>query len=213
MKIAIFQFSLFGINTYVVWDPQTKDTAVVDPGMINKREEEAMAEFIERNNLKVCAILNTHLHLDHAAGNAWTKHATQAPVMASSQDSYLGKRMDEQAAMFGIERDFKNVTLDRDLKPGDCVAIGNGRLEVLAVPGHSRGSLAFYDREDGFVIVGDALFQGSIGRTDLPGGDQATLIRSITSQLLTLPDSTVVYPGHGEPTTIGAEKSHNPFIR
>ena len=124
----------------------------------------------------------------------------------------LGERMKEQAMMFGIDRDFSGVDISSYLTDGEIIKIGNGELEVICVPGHSPGSVALYDKADGFVIVGDALFQGSIGRTDLPGGDYRTLIGSITKRLLTLPDDTVVYPGHGAPTTIGEEKRSNPYL-
>ncbi|MDE6299529.1 MAG: MBL fold metallo-hydrolase, partial [Muribaculaceae bacterium] len=124
----------------------------------------------------------------------------------------LGERMMQQARMFGMNFDFKNVKIDNYLSDGEIIKIGDGELEVITVPGHSPGSVALYDKKDGFVIVGDALFKGSIGRTDLTGGNYNQLIESITKRLLTLPDDTIVYPGHGDPTTIGVEKRTNPFL-
>lgn len=212
MKVAVFQFQLFGINTYVVIDPATKCCAVVDPGMLGKEEEEAMTNFIDRNGLKPTHVINTHLHIDHAAGNSFLTSHYDIPVLASKNDEQLGERMRQQAAMFGISENFENVEITEYLKEGDVIRIGEGELEVLEVPGHSRGSIALYDRNDGFVIVGDALFQGSIGRTDLPGGDHWQLIRSIKDKLLKLPENTIVYSGHGPSTTIGAEKAGNPFL-
>lgn len=213
MKVAIFQFYLFGINTYVVYDPETLDCAVIDPGMLGPKEEQAMTEFISKNNFKLTHIINTHLHLDHAIGNAFLKEQYDVPVLASKEDEPLGKRMQEQAVMFGINEKFKGVEITEYLNDGDIIKIGNGELKVLAVPGHSRGSVALYDEKDKFVIAGDALFKGSIGRTDLPGGDYAQLIQSIKSKLLTLPGDTVVYSGHGEPTTIADEIRLNPFLK
>lgn len=213
MKIAIFHFSLFGINTYVVYDPATKQCAIVDPGMIDSREQKAMTDFIENNGLHPIHIINTHLHIDHVVGNAFLKEKYALPVLAHKADLPLGERVEQQAMMFGMRGDFKNVEVTDFLEDGMKIKIGEGELEVICVPGHSQGSVALYDSQDAFVIVGDALFQGSIGRTDLPGGDYPTLIDSIKRRLLSLPDNTVVYSGHGDPTTIGDEKRLNPFLR
>lgn len=212
MKVAIFQFSLFGINTYVVYDPATLCCAVIDPGMMEKEEEAAIADFIDKNKMKITAIINTHLHLDHAVGNDFLKTIYDIPVLAHKDDGYLGERMQRQAAMFGIDRKFKNVEISSYLNDGEIIHIGEGELKVISVPGHSKGSIALYDRKDNFLISGDALFKGSIGRTDLPGGNYKELLTSISEKLLILPDATVVYPGHGPATTIGDEKRLNPFL-
>ncbi|MDE6792894.1 MAG: MBL fold metallo-hydrolase [Muribaculaceae bacterium] len=213
MKVAIFQFKLFGINTYVVYDPSTRECAVIDPGMMDSDEQQAMDNFIVKNNLKITSVINTHLHLDHAVGNYYIKNRYGVPVNASLKDKPLGERMKQQALMFGINNDFRDVAIDHYLTNGDIIKIGTGELRVIEVPGHSQGSIALYDSKDNFVIVGDALFKGSIGRTDLPGGDFNQLTDSIRKQLFTLPDNTIVYPGHGEPTTIGVEKKTNPFLK
>lgn len=213
MKIAVFQFKLFGINTYVVYDPSTRDCAVIDPGMMDKEEQEAMSRFIMTNKLKVTNIINTHLHLDHVVGNNYLKKAYDAPVLAHKDDVPLGERIKQQALMFGINMVVDDVKVDKFLNDGDTIKIGNGELKVICVPGHSLGSIALYDEADHFVIVGDALFKGSIGRTDLPGGDYRQLIGSIRNRLLTLPGDTVVYSGHGEPSTIADEKRFNPFLK
>ena len=213
MKIAKFVFSLFGVTTYVVWDPDTLDCAIIDPGMINSEEEEALKNFIEKNNLKVDNIINTHLHLDHAVGNAYAHDLFKVPVQAHKEDESLGSRLQEQARMFGIYERIRETSIDSYLEEGDIIKIGNGELKVLHVPGHSPGSIALYDAKDGFVIVGDALFEGSVGRTDLTGGNGPQLIKSIKDKLLTLPDETIVYSGHGNPTSIGRERKSNPFLR
>lgn len=212
MKIAIFTFSLFGINTYVVWDPDTKDCAIIDPGMMGKEEENAMDGFISREGLNVTQVINTHLHIDHSVGNYFATQKYGVPAKAHPNDEELGSRLQQQAMMFGIAEKFHDVVITEYLKDGDRIPIGKGQLEVLHVPGHSRGSIALYDKEGGFVISGDALFAGSIGRTDLPGGNHEQLIRSIREKLLTLPASTVVYPGHGPATTIGDERRRNPYL-
>ena len=212
MKIARFEFSLFGIITYALFDPVTKDCAIVDPGMSTDQERQAVAAFIANNGLHLTHIINTHLHIDHAIGNSWLKEHYNAPVEGNEADLPLGARMMEQAAMFGIPIEVKQVEIDRKLKAGDIIKIGDGQLKVLHVPGHSPGSIALYDEADGFAIVGDALFAGSIGRTDLPGGNHRQLLQSIRENLLTLPDDTIVYPGHGSATTIGHERNTNPFL-
>lgn len=212
MKIAIFQFSMFGINTYIVYDPDTLCCAIIDPGMSDKNEESAIDTFIQKHNLNVTCVINTHLHIDHAVGDSYIKNKYHVPVLANLLDEPLGLKIGQQASMFGIYGKFDDVIISEYINAGKIIKIGNGRLSVIHVPGHSPGSVALYDRQDGFVIVGDALFKGSIGRTDLPGGDYRQLIESINSQLLSLPDSTVVYPGHGPSTTIGDEKCLNPYL-
>lgn len=212
LKIAKFEFSLFGINTYAVYDPKEGKCVIVDPGMINTEEENAIVNFIERNNLTVTNIINTHLHVDHAVGVSFAKKRFGAPVLGHKDDEFLGKRLQMQADAFGIMEKIEDVSIDTYLKEGDIIKVGSGKLEVLHVPGHSPGSIALYDKEDDFVITGDALFQGSVGRTDLPGGNGTQLIKAIRENLLPLPDSTVVYPGHGPATTIGRERAANPFL-
>ncbi len=212
LKIAKFEFSLFGINTYTVYDPKEGKCVIVDPGMINTEEENAIINFIERNNLTVTNIINTHLHVDHAVGVSFAKKRFGVPVLGHKDDEFLGKRLQMQADAFGIMEKIEDVSIDTYLKEGDIIKVGSGKLEVLHVPGHSPGSIALYDKEDDFVITGDALFQGSVGRTDLPGGNGTQLIKAIRENLLPLPDSTVVYPGHGPATTIGRERAANPFL-
>lgn len=212
MKVAIFQFDLFGINTYVVYDPVSKECAIIDPGMMSPREEQALVEFIDRNQLKVTHLINTHLHVDHAIGDAFVVDKYGLPVEAHADDEFLGSRMRQQAESFGLPPKAADVTVSQYLSEGDVIHIGDGELEVLHVPGHSPGSIVLYDRKDGFLIAGDVLFQGSIGRTDLPGGSHQQLINGIREKLLPLPDATVVYPGHGPATTIGDERRYNPYL-
>lgn len=212
MKLVKFGFSLFGINTYVVVDESTKSCAVIDPGMIDAEEENALVGYIEREGLTVTHVINTHLHVDHAVGDKFVAEKFRVPVLGHRSDEVLGERLQQQAQMFGMREKLDSVSLTSYLEDGEKVRIGNGELEVLHVPGHSRGSVALYDREGKFVIVGDALFAGSIGRTDLPGGDFGTLVKSIKDKLLSLPDDTAVYPGHGAATTIGRERRNNPYL-
>lgn len=213
MRIARFEFSLFGINTYIVYDPETKDCAVIDPGMSSDMERNAIADFIKSNNLRLTQIINTHLHIDHVVGNEWLKSKYSAPTLANDNDKHLGQMISQQALMFGLPFDVKPVEIDEKLNDGDTITIGNGYLRVITVPGHSKGSIALYDPQDGFLISGDTLFAGSVGRTDLPGGSYKELMDSIRISLSKLPPDTVVYPGHGPVTTIGHELRTNPFLK
>lgn len=213
MKVARFEFSLFGINSYVVYDPEKKECAVIDPGMMDKEEEGALAGFISRNGLKVTNIINTHLHIDHVIGDSFASKKYGVGISANPADAALGKRLQNQADMFGLSARVEDVEITFPLTEGDVIRIGGGELEVMHVPGHSPGSIVLYDRKDGFVIAGDVLFNGSVGRADLPGGNMVQLIEGIKKKLLVLPDETVVYPGHGPATTIGQERRTNPFLR
>ena len=208
----MFQFSLFGINTYLVYDPVTLCCAVIDPGMIHKEEENAISDYILKNNLKLTHIINTHLHIDHVAGDNYLKKKYEAPLLANAGDLFLLKNLQAQAELFGLPIKFDAIEIDQNLEPGEVIKIGKGELKVIGVPGHSKGSITLYDPRDKFLIAGDALFQGSIGRTDLPGGNHSELLKNIKENLFSLPDDTVVYPGHGPSTTIGAEKKFNPFF-
>lgn len=203
---------MFGVNTFVLWDPATRDAAIIDPGMIGSREIAEIDNFIADNHLNVTHLINTHLHLDHTFGNEHVKSKYGLPVEAGIDDAELGAYMKQQSQRFGLKYSGNPITIDRPLNDGDMIKIGNGTLQVLHVPGHSPGSVALYDAADGFVIAGDVLFRSSIGRTDLPGGDYATLIKSINDKLMTLPDDTVVYPGHGPATKIAIERQLNPYI-
>lgn len=212
MEIKRFSFNMFGVNTFVLWDPATHDAAIIDPGMIDNREIAEIDSFIANNHLNVTHLINTHLHLDHTFGNEYVKAKYGLPVEAGIDDAELGAYMEQQSRRFGLKYSGGPIVIDQPLKDGDVIKIGDGTLQVLHVPGHSPGSVALYDAADGFVIAGDVLFRSSIGRTDLPGGDYATLIKSINDKLMTLPNDTVVYPGHGPATKIAIERQLNPYI-
>lgn len=203
---------MFGINTYVVYDPDAKEAVVVDPGMSRPEEFDAMEKFIARENLTVTHLINTHLHIDHAIADNWVAGKYGVAVEAHPEDAILGRILAQQAQRFGIRGVDSNVEIGHPLVAGDMIKVGSGVLEVLHVPGHSPGSIALYAPAEKFVIVGDTLFEGSIGRTDLMGGDYDTLIQAITDRLLSLPPDTTVYPGHGPHTTVGIEKSSNPYL-
>lgn len=213
MKVSRFVFNMFGVNTYVVWDPESLEAAIIDPGMIDDDERRALDSFIESRNLKVTQLINTHSHLDHIFGNTYIKEKYGLEIKANPADDFLARTLPEQAARFGLRMPLQPQQLDVELHDGDTIFLGKERMEVLGVPGHSPGGLALYCPESNFVITGDTLFPGSMGRTDLPMGDYATLVDAIRRKLLTLPDSTVVLSGHGGETTIGNEKKSNPFLK
>ena len=212
LEIRSFEFNMFGVNTYLVWNPATKEAAIIDPGMMNQTEQSRLESLIEENGLNPTQLINTHMHLDHIFGDRWTADRYGLKVMASADDEFLGKQAPAQARMFSLPLNPDPISVDEPLKDGDRLNIGGEEVSVMAVPGHSPGSLALYFPASGWVITGDVLFKGSIGRTDLVAGNYHQLIDSIRSKLLTLPSSTIVFPGHGGPTTIGQEKSANPYI-
>lgn len=212
MKIVRLVTNYFEENTYIVIDESTKQAAVIDPGMLGSVQQKTFDDYIAGKELTITQILLTHAHLDHCFGTNYVRNRYNVPVKAATEDAPLAMSLPEQSARFGIKMDMEPVIFDVNLSDGDIVEIGNGRLQVIATPGHSPGGVAFYDADDKSVFTGDSLFDGSIGRTDLEGGDHATLIESIKSKLLALPDDTVVLPGHGNHTTIGREKQSNPYL-
>ncbi len=214
MKIKQFVFNPFGVSSFIIYDSESKAAIAIDPGMLNSAEQKEFDSYIAENNLKLTQIVNTHLHLDHCFGNNYVRDKYGIKVAAHHDDAFLGNSLAEQASRFGIRLtgiDTK-ADIDIELKDGDNIEVGAHTLKVLHVPGHSPGSIALYCAEGDFVIAGDVLFKGSIGRTDLQGGNLDTLLDSIHSRLMTLPDSTNVLPGHDRFTTIGAERATNPYI-
>lgn len=213
MKVSRFIFNMFGVNTYVLWDPDSLETAIVDPGMIDNAERDALDKFINSRNLKVTQLINTHSHLDHIFGNAYIKEKYGLEIKANPADSFLAESLPDQAARFGLRMPLEPTSVDVELHDGDTLYLGKEKIEVMSVPGHSPGSIALYCPESDFIITGDTLFPGSIGRTDLPMGDYGTLVDSIRRRILSLPDDTVVLSGHGGETTVGHEKKSNPFVK
>ena len=203
MKIKRFEFNMFPVNCYVLWD-DTKEAVVIDPGCFYEEEKQALKKFILTNELTVKHLLNTHLHLDHIFGNPFMLKEFGLSAEANKADEFW---------MFGFQLQEEPVPLGKYLHDGDIITFGHTKLEAIHVPGHSPGSLVYYCKEENCMFSGDVLFQGSIGRADLSGGNFDELIDHICSRLFVLPNETVVYPGHGAPTTIGMEKAENPFFR
>ena len=210
-KIKFFTFNPIGENTYILYN-ESKQCIIIDPGCYFEEENEQLKGFITQNELNPTQLLNTHCHLDHVFGNKMISetyhltlqmHEKEKPVLTYAPTSGLMYNMpfDNYVGEFIL------------LKEGDTVLLGQDELKVIEVPGHSPGSICFYCAKQNFLIGGDVLFQGSIGRTDLPLGDHETLLLHIKNKLLVLPEETVVHSGHGLPTTIGAEKANNPYLQ
>jgi glyoxylase-like metal-dependent hydrolase (beta-lactamase superfamily II) len=200
--------SLFQENCYIFGDEQESTGVIVDPG----DEAARIALTVEQTGLEIEKILLTHAHIDHVGAVADLQQEYGCPTYIHREAEPMLQQLPTQAMMMGV-RFGKVPAVDGYIEAGDRIKVGNLELEALYTPGHAPGHLSLYCASEGLVISGDALFAGSIGRTDLPGGDSQTLLASIREQLLTLPDETVVYPGHGPATTIGEEKQSNPFLQ
>lgn len=192
-------------NCFILGCEDTRQAAVIDPG----DEAHRILELLAREKLTVTQIINTHGHFDHVSANKKMKAATGAPIVIHALDAPMLTSLSRSAAAWGLSAE-DSPEPDRTIADGDSVSVGNITLKVLHTPGHTPGGVSLL--ADGAVFVGDTLFQGSIGRTDFPGGDFATLRKSIQTKLFTLDGATTVYPGHNQPTTIGHERRHNPFV-
>lgn len=206
MKVVPIANGMFAENCYLVVDEQARQCAVVDPG----EEAGLILHKIEETGAQPVAIWLTHAHLDHVVGVARVAEDTGAPVWLHPGDRPLYDAVPQQAGAFGLAPPPALPAPDRDMVSGERLAVGDLRFEIRHAPGHSPGSVCLIGH--GVAFVGDVLFAGSIGRTDLPGGDFETLIASIERELLSLPDETIVYSGHGPETTIGRERRTNPFL-
>ena len=205
-------FNPFQENTYIVYD-DTKSCVIFDPGCLQNAEQQALVDKINELGLTPVRLINTHCHLDHVFGNKFVSEKYQLPLEIHEGELQVLKAAPVAAQMYGIPYPELSPDPGSYIKEGEVIEFGETKLQALFTPGHSPASLSFYCEAAGFVIAGDVLFQGSIGRTDLPGGDYDTLIKSIREQMFTLPDNVEVYPGHGPSTTIGFEKKHNPFFQ
>lgn len=205
MLVETLVVGMIQANCYIVADETTREAVVIDPG----GDAPVIARALEAKKLKPVAILATHGHFDHVAALTGMKRTTGAPIALHRGDLPLVQNMASQGLFFGVQVE-PAPPPDRFLEDGETVAFGNLSLQVIHTPGHSQGSVCFLVGKS--VFVGDLLFAGSIGRTDLQGGDYDTLIRSVRTRIFTLPDDTTVYPGHGPATSVGTEKRTNPFF-
>jgi glyoxylase-like metal-dependent hydrolase (beta-lactamase superfamily II) len=210
IKIEKFVVNPLGENSLVISD-ETGECIFIDPGFFYDEEKDEIRSYIAENKLKPVKITNTHCHFDHIMGVEFIREEYGIPLHAHADDAFWIEAAQEQANRFGFEVEPVRP-IDAFLTENETVKFGNTTLEVLHIPGHTPGHVVFYNQEAGILIAGDVLFYGSIGRTDLPRGNHNDLISNIKTKLFKLPDNTKVYCGHGPETTIGFEKSTNPFL-
>jgi glyoxylase-like metal-dependent hydrolase (beta-lactamase superfamily II) len=210
ITICDFVFGPFQENTYVLYD-ETRECVVIDPGNNTASEDKKLSDFISENNLIVKRLILTHGHIDHINGNKYVFDTYGLLPEVHQSDMYFIEKHVASATMYGLPAQ-QSPMPKTYLKEGDVIEFGNSKLQTIHTPGHSPGSITFYNVEQKFMIAGDVLFYGSIGRTDLPMGNMNDLISSIKNKLFALGDEMKVYNGHGQSTTIGFEKLHNPFL-
>ena len=210
LHLKSFTFNPFQENTYVLYDDQG-EAFVIDPGNSNAEENKALSDFIDQKKLKLKRLLLTHAHIDHILGVRYVFDRYGLLPEVHHNDLFFVDRMAQSASMYGIHCE-QAPAPGRFLNEGEKVVLGKYEFDCIFTPGHSPGSISFYNQENKLLISGDVLFRGSIGRSDLPMGDHETLISSIKEKLLPLGDEVKVYSGHGPSTTIGHEKLNNPFL-
>ncbi|MCF7920778.1 MAG: MBL fold metallo-hydrolase [Candidatus Cloacimonetes bacterium] len=196
----------FGTNTYLVWDKDRREAILIDPGAASRQ----MVNFVETNNITVKAIVNTHGHADHIGGNAYFQKKWGVPIWIHEADEEKLNNPQLNLSSF-MGKEIISPGAERLLHDGDKIILGRKEIDVIHTPGHTKGGICLYYSI--LLFAGDTLFKGSIGRTDFPDGDLAELTRSIKEKLYSLPDETLVLPGHTEETRIGIEKRMNPFVR
>lgn len=212
MQIQTFVFNHFGQNTYLIIDETTSNCAIVDPGCFFDEEKQKIKNFIKDKNLTLEKILFTHCHLDHAFGAKFiSKEFNPIPVFAHKNESIFIEDAINQSLRFGISME-QPPKITNFVNDGDEVSVGSLSFKAIHVPGHSPGSICYYNAPNNVIFCGDVLFNGSIGRSDLPGGNHQQLISGIKEKLMPLPDNTIVYSGHGPTTTIKIERDTNPHL-
>lgn len=211
MNIKIFTFNQFFENTFIISD-STNECIIIDPGCYDKNEKQILQDYILSNNLVPTRLINTHCHIDHILGNNFVSKTWDLELEIHQKDIDLLKNSKDIADLYGFVNYEKSPITNKFLVEGDIIEFGKSNLEVLFTPGHAPGHISLYSKNENFIISGDVLFNNSIGRTDLPGGNYNTLIDTIKSKILCLDDSTVVYCGHGPSTTVGKERINNPFL-
>lgn len=213
MKISKFIVNPFGEATYILWTGIGGEAAIVDPGMSNSRECDVLKRFLTENKLMPKMVLLTHEHIDHIMGTGFLVDEYGCAVYGHANDVEMGQKGDVQLRAFNLQCDMRPFKVTNLVDDGDMLQLGDEHIQVIHTPGHSQGGVVYYLQESNCAFVGDTIFQMSIGRTDLAGGDYDTLISSIRTKLLTLPNDTELYPGHGNPTTVEDERQYNPFLK
>lgn len=210
LTIYSFTFNPLQENTYIVYD-ETKNCAIIDPGCYDREEKKELKEFITNEGLTPVCLLNTHCHIDHVLGNKYVKDEFGLKLFIHPIEEEMLRAATVYAPFYGLPM-YEETNADKFFREGDVIKFGNTELDILFVPGHSPGHVAFVDHKGKNVFAGDVLFYHSIGRTDLPGGNFHTLMDSIKNNLFLLGDDYKVHPGHGPATSIGEEKKNNPYL-
>lgn len=211
VRIHSFSFNPFQENTYVLSNEQN-EALIIDPGMYGQAEVQHLIAFLDENKFKPVKVINTHAHIDHILGVDAMKGAYNIPFALHKNEKVVLESGPMSASAYGLN--FKIIpVIEEFIEECEIIHFGVSEIHCLFTPGHSPGSISFYLPKEGILVAGDTLFNGSIGRTDLPGGDHNTLLNSIKTQLYSLPEKTMVYPGHGPVTQIGHEKKSNPFVK
>ena len=211
IEVKTFTFNPFSENTYVVWERESNETIVIDPGCFSAKEENELKDFIIEKRLIVKYLFNTHCHLDHIFGNNFVLNEFQPNYFIPELDKPLLENAQTQARLFGMEMP-RVQSSETFLSEETSLWIGKDEIKFIFTPGHSPGEFSIYFPQSNICFTGDVLFENSIGRTDLLGGNYQTLIKSIREKLFTLPEQTEIFPGHGYSSTIGKEKHFNPFF-
>lgn len=209
MIIKQFTFNILHVNTYILIDEKSKEAIIIDPGCQTKEEKDLFKEYIVSNGITIKRVLDTHLHFDHIYGQRFVEETFGVGAEACKKDITFLNHYQDLLVMFNMPMDDEALPLKGYLADGDVVNVGEMELKVMQVPGHSPGGLAFYAEKGHCAFVGDTILEGGIGRTDMHRGNYDTLVKSIKEKLLTLPDDTQIYSGHGPSTTLGYEKIHN----
>ena len=212
MKIEKLTFNDFMENTFIVYD-QTKECIIIDPGCYSEDEKDKLSSFIKSNKLKPTLLINTHCHIDHIFGNNFVNKIWDIELAINKLDLEILNSAHLVAQSYGFNNYEPSPLPSKYIKEGDFITFGQSKLKIIFTPGHAPGHISLYSQKDNFIISGDVLFMNSIGRTDLPGGNYEILIKTIKTKLLTLPEKTKVYCGHGPDTTIDNEKKNNPFLK
>ncbi len=210
ISIESIEFNPLGENTYILYD-ETKEAVIIDPGCNEDEEKEELDQLILSKGLTIKYLLNTHCHVDHVLGNYHVKEKYQVPLLIHELELPQLRAVKIYAPNYGFY-EYQETEPDQFIDEGHQIKFGNSTLEIVFVPGHAPGHIAFYNLQENFCVGGDVLFLSSVGRSDLPGGDHKTLIKSIKEKIMVWPDDVKIHPGHGPVTTIGRERMYNPYI-
>ena len=212
MLTKAFTFNPVGENTYLIWDEESHEAAIIDAGMSNNRENAIISEFITQENLQLKYALQTHMHFDHIWGLSYILETYGLKPLCHAAEESIYRDVPEMTSMFRLSMNWNLPTVERYINEGDTFQLGNTTIKVLHTPGHTPGGLSYYIPSANIIFTGDTLFQGSIGRTDLPGGNLSEEIDSIKNKIITLPSETIIYSGHGPESNIGWELKNNPYL-